>query len=90
MTLCDSCGRPIGHAEEIEGEYHSDDLDREIFWFGSRECKDEFENHHDVEEETECGECGKLVKKKEAVRDKVKNQTLGIIKERLCHESCIS
>jgi hypothetical protein len=38
MSECDGCGRPIGHATEIEGEYHSEELDRNHYYFGSREC----------------------------------------------------
>ena len=63
MSDCDGCGRPIGHAEEITVEYHSEELDETHHVFGSEECKRIFENDHDVESKTECDHCGELVKK---------------------------
>lgn len=58
MTDCDSCGRPIGHADQINIVYSEDAVDMETpEWgenratFGSRECRRTFENHHDIKEE---------------------------------------
>jgi len=69
MSNCDGCGQLIGHAESIEAEYHSENLDRENYYFGCRECKEIFEDEHDVVEKTECHQCGKIIKKENTFKD---------------------
>jgi len=58
MTDCDSCGRPIGHADQICVVYTEDAVDMGTpEWdenravFGSKECRRLFEEHHQIEEE---------------------------------------
>lgn len=64
MSLpCDGCGEPIGHADEICVEYK----DHGIKSFGRRECKEAFEEHHDVEPCVKCDHCRELVPESEAV-----------------------
>lgn len=58
MTGCDGCGEPIGHADQILVVYDEDAVDMETpDWdgnravFGQRECREIFEEHHDITEE---------------------------------------
>lgn len=69
MSQCDGCGRPIGHAQSIEGEYEQfDDFEKKNKYFGSRECKEIYEEAEGIVEKIECDDCGKLVEKSESVR----------------------
>lgn len=62
---CDGCGRPVGHADEIVAEYVEKDG---LFVFGSRECKDIFEDEQGVEPASTCDNCREPVKDKNAVK----------------------
>jgi len=61
MTSCDGCGEPIGHGKTLLGEYHDEELEKKDYYFGSSECKREFEKANNVGEKVECHECGELV-----------------------------
>jgi YHS domain-containing protein len=67
MTKCDGCGEPIGHAKTILKEYHSGNLEKKDYYFGSKECQRVFEKANDVVPEVECANCGELVKETEMV-----------------------
>lgn len=50
---CDGCGEPIGHASSISESYEEITPDvkyQDSFYFGQRECKENFEKHHGVGE----------------------------------------
>lgn len=68
MTECDGCGKAIGHAVSIEGEYHSDKLERQNYYFGDSECKRLFEEEHEVVEKVKCEDCDKILEKSESVK----------------------
>jgi len=51
---CDGCGKPIGHANSIEAEYDEitpEDEYLDSFFFGDKACKENFEEHHEVNHE---------------------------------------
>lgn len=58
MSECDGCGEETGHADETTVVYDEDAVDMETpEWddnravFGASECREIFEDHHDISEE---------------------------------------
>lgn len=59
MSNCAGCGEPIGHASEIVVTYKEDAVEEDapswtdevIKSFGQRECREIFEEYHDITEE---------------------------------------
>lgn len=86
MTLiCDGCGEPVGHADEICVEYE----EHGIKSFGRRECKEAFEEHHDAEPCVRCTHCGELVPTSEAEEvEYTRNEAIDLVGE--IHPSCRS
>lgn len=86
MTQCDACGRPIGHADEREKLYQSDDLERDFYYFGSRECQEIFEDDHGVEPAVECDSCLQPIKKENV--ETVEMSPSGTVLEYQVHPQC--
>lgn len=54
------------HRNEAEYEQF-DDREKQYEYFGSKECKQIYDNTHDLVEKIECDECGELVEKSQSV-----------------------